>query len=49
MPIAHASHWLVQAAYFLPVLAFLVWLAVVQVKARRKGPTEGEGKEADVR
>ena len=34
--IAHAGHWLVTTAYFLPVVAFLVWLAVVQIRERRR-------------
>jgi hypothetical protein len=34
--IAHPGHWLVTLAYFLPVIAFLVWLVVVQVKQRRE-------------
>jgi hypothetical protein len=33
--IAHAGHWAVTAAYFAPVVAFLVWLAVVQIRERR--------------
>jgi hypothetical protein len=35
MLIAHAGHWLVSAAYFVPVLGFLIWLGVAQVKDRR--------------
>jgi hypothetical protein len=35
-PIAHAGHWITTVAYFVPVVAFLVWLAVVQVKERRE-------------
>jgi hypothetical protein len=35
MLIAHAGHTLTTIAYFLPVVAFLVWLAVVQIKERR--------------
>ena len=33
--IAHGGHWLVQAAYLLPVVGFLVWLAYTTVKERR--------------
>jgi hypothetical protein len=33
--IAHAGHWLTSVAYFLPVIGFLVWLAVVQIRERR--------------
>jgi hypothetical protein len=36
MPIAHAGHWLTSIAYFLPVVAFLVWLLVTQLKERRR-------------
>ena len=36
MLIAHSGHWLTSVAYFLPVVAFLVWLAVAQVRERRK-------------
>ena len=36
-PIAHAGHTLVTIAYFLPVIAFLGWLAVAQLRERRRG------------
>jgi hypothetical protein len=39
---AHAGHWLTGVAYFVPVLAFMVWLAVTQIKDRR-GRREGDG------
>jgi hypothetical protein len=35
-PIAHAGHWLTTIAYFLPVIAFLAWLAVTQIRERRR-------------
>ena len=35
--IAHASHWLVNIAYFLPVVAFLGWLVITQIRERRRG------------
>jgi hypothetical protein len=35
-PIAHAAHTLTTIAYFLPVVAFLVWLLVTQVRERRR-------------
>ena len=38
--LAHAGHWLVQAVYFLPVVAFLVWLGITQLKARREDDGE---------
>jgi hypothetical protein len=34
--IAHAGHWLTSIAYFLPVIAFLCWLGVTQIRERRK-------------
>jgi len=35
MYFAHAGHWLTGIAYFVPVVAFLVWLGVTQIKDRR--------------
>ena len=35
IPIAHAGHWLTSIAYFLPVVVFLVWLAVTRIRERR--------------
>ena len=35
MLIAHAGHWLISAAYFVPVLGFLVWLGITQYRDRR--------------
>ena len=40
MYLAHAGHWLTSVAYFVPVVAFLVWLVVTQIKDRR-GRSEG--------
>jgi hypothetical protein len=40
MYIAHAGHWLVNIAYFLPVVVFLAWLVVTQVKERRRGRSD---------
>jgi hypothetical protein len=37
LPIAHAGHWITGVAYFLPVVAFLVWLLITQIKERRRG------------
>lgn len=34
--LAHAGHWLVQVAYFAPVLAFLVWLGITTARERRR-------------
>jgi hypothetical protein len=34
-PIAHAGHWLTTIAYFVPVVVFLAWLVVTQVRERR--------------
>ena len=36
LPIAHAGHWLTTIAYFLPVVAFLGWLIVTQIRERRR-------------
>jgi len=36
-PIAHAGHWFVGLAYFAPVIGFLIWLAVVQIRDRGRG------------
>ena len=36
LPIAHAGHWLLSLAYFLPVLAFLGWLGIVTIRDRRR-------------
>jgi hypothetical protein len=36
LPIAHAGHTLTTIAYFLPVVAFLVWLAATQIRERRR-------------
>jgi uncharacterized membrane protein YtjA (UPF0391 family) len=33
--IAHAGHWITSVAYFLPVVVFLVWLAITQIRERR--------------
>jgi hypothetical protein len=45
---AHPGHWIVNAAYFLPVAVFLVWLIVTQVRERRRGPSaeESQGQRA---
>jgi hypothetical protein len=34
--IAHAGHWLLSAAYFVPVLGFLIWLGITQLRDRRE-------------
>ena len=39
--IAHAGHWLVSLAYFAPVIGFLVWLAVMQLRTRRADKNDG--------
>jgi hypothetical protein len=41
MPIAHAGHWLVNIAYFLPVAAFPAWLVITQIRERRRGRSGG--------
>ena len=39
--IAHTSHWLVNAAYVMPFVVFLVWLFVTTVRERRQAGKEG--------
>ena len=37
MPLlAHAGHWITTIAYFMPVVAFLVWLLITQIRERRR-------------
>ena len=43
MIFAHAGHWLASLAYAAPVLALLVWMAVLKLRERR----EGVGEEQD--
>jgi hypothetical protein len=40
--LAHPGHWLVQVAYFAPVLAFLLWLVITTLRERRR-EREGDG------
>ena len=40
IPIAHSAHWLVNVAYLLPFLAFLVWLVLTTVRDRRQADRE---------
>jgi cbb3-type cytochrome oxidase subunit 3 len=35
MLFAHAGHTLTTIAYFLPVVAFLAWLLITQIRDRR--------------
>lgn len=35
LPIAHAGHWLTSIAYFLPVIFFVAWLGITQLRERR--------------
>ena len=32
---AHAGHWLVSVAYFMPVVIFLIWLGITTARGRR--------------
>ena len=41
MYIAHPGHWLVNIAYFLPVVVFIAWLVVTQIKDRRRRGSSG--------
>jgi hypothetical protein len=36
MVIAHAGHWLLDSAVFLPVVLFGIWLGIVTLRDRRK-------------
>ena len=36
LPSALAGHWITAVAYFLPVVAFLVWLGITQIRERRR-------------
>lgn len=35
LPIAHGGHWLTSIAYFLPVICFMAWLGITQLRERR--------------
>jgi hypothetical protein len=41
MPFAHAGHWLTTIAYFLPVVVFLGWLVVTQIRRWRRSRSGG--------
>ncbi|MBA2567523.1 MAG: hypothetical protein H0V08_07015 [Thermoleophilaceae bacterium] len=41
--IAHVGHDLVSLIFFVPVVAFLAWLAIDQVRARRGERDAGRG------
>ena len=34
--LAHAAHWITSVAYFVPVVGFLLWLAITQIRQRRQ-------------
>jgi hypothetical protein len=38
--LAHAGHWLVNAAYFAPVAGFLGWLGWTELRSRREKRAE---------
>ena len=38
--LAHAGHWLVNAAYFVPVVGFLGWLGWTELRTRREKRAE---------
>jgi membrane protein implicated in regulation of membrane protease activity len=38
--VAHAGHWLVQVAYFMPVVLFLLWLGWTVLRERRSQDRE---------
>lgn len=39
---AHAGHWLVDVAYFLPVAGFMLWLGWTYARDRRQRRREEE-------
>ena len=39
---AHAGHWLIDVAYFLPVAGFMAWLGWTTVRDRRRRGREDE-------
>ena len=39
--IAHAGHWIIGVANFVPVLGFLIWLGITQLKERRSERKKG--------
>jgi hypothetical protein len=41
--LAHAGHWIVNIAYFVPVLAFVGWLARAELKERRAAEKKDGG------
>jgi hypothetical protein len=45
--LAHAGHWLVNAAYFVPVVGFLGWLGWTELRNRREKRGEGGDTAAD--
>ncbi len=40
--LAHAGHWLVNAAYFAPVVGFLGWLGWTELRSRREKRAGGD-------
>lgn len=47
LPLAHAGHWAVTIAYFIPVIGFMGWLAWTQIRQKRKNEQAGPKKPAD--
>jgi hypothetical protein len=43
LPLAHPGHWIVDAAYFLPVVGFLAWLGVNELRSRRERRRHPDG------
>jgi hypothetical protein len=40
MVLAHAGHWIESVLILLPTLGFVIWLAVVTLRERRRGRRE---------
>lgn len=45
--LAHAGHWLVNVAYFVPVVGFLGWLGWTELRSRREKRAETRDDAAD--
>ena len=46
-PLAHAGHWLASLVYVVPPLAVVIWIAVVELRDRRRKRGEGAGRHVE--
>jgi hypothetical protein len=42
LPLAHVGHWIESVLILLPTLGFVIWLAAVTIRERRRDRREGE-------